>query len=92
MPITDDGYFYLVTSVIYVTKEGMKMKGHMDEVLAAAVAAAKAGEVPVAAAITDTKGNLIALAENRMVRDGNCLLYTSPSPRDATLSRMPSSA
>ena len=25
-------------------------------------------------------------------RDGVCLLYTSPSPRDATLSRMPSSA
>ena len=25
-------------------------------------------------------------------RSGNCLLYTSPSPRDATLSRMPSSA
>ena len=24
--------------------------------------------------------------------DGFCLLYTSPSPRDATLSRMPSSA
>ena len=26
------------------------------------------------------------------VRPDNCLLYTSPSPRDATLSRMPSSA
>ena len=25
-------------------------------------------------------------------QDGACLLYTSPSPRDATLSRMPSSA
>ena len=25
-------------------------------------------------------------------RDKHCLLYTSPSPRDATLSRMPSSA
>ena len=25
-------------------------------------------------------------------RAKNCLLYTSPSPRDATLSRMPSSA
>ena len=25
-------------------------------------------------------------------RTYNCLLYTSPSPRDATLSRMPSSA
>ena len=24
--------------------------------------------------------------------DNGCLLYTSPSPRDATLSRMPSSA
>ena len=24
--------------------------------------------------------------------DNSCLLYTSPSPRDATLSRMPSSA
>ena len=27
-----------------------------------------------------------------LVEIGNCLLYTSPSPRDATLSRMPSSA
>ena len=25
-------------------------------------------------------------------KDKDCLLYTSPSPRDATLSRMPSSA
>ena len=25
-------------------------------------------------------------------QSANCLLYTSPSPRDATLSRMPSSA
>ena len=27
-----------------------------------------------------------------LVRRESCLLYTSPSPRDATLSRMPSSA
>ena len=27
-----------------------------------------------------------------LVLPGGCLLYTSPSPRDATLSRMPSSA
>ena len=31
--------------------------------------------------LTENKGNL-----------NSCLLYTSPSPRDATLSRMPSSA
>ena len=29
---------------------------------------------------------------NRQVQTYTCLLYTSPSPRDATLSRMPSSA
>ena len=28
----------------------------------------------------------------RLAPDTHCLLYTSPSPRDATLSRMPSSA
>ena len=33
------------------------------------------------------KSDLRALAQ-----DVDCLLYTSPSPRDATLSRMPSSA
>ena len=30
--------------------------------------------------------------ESMIEMDGSCLLYTSPSPRDATLSRMPSSA
>ena len=29
---------------------------------------------------------------NMTQTEGSCLLYTSPSPRDATLSRMPSSA
>ena len=49
--------------------------------------------------------NVRALATQRICREirdnalskgekdfANCLLYTSPSPRDATLSRMPSSA
>ena len=31
-------------------------------------------------------------ATGRILRANPCLLYTSPSPRDATLSRMPSSA
>ena len=34
-----------------------------------------------------TRANVIAIDQL-----GSCLLYTSPSPRDATLSRMPSSA
>ena len=32
------------------------------------------------------------LASLGLVENHSCLLYTSPSPRDATLSRMPSSA
>ena len=38
--------------------------------------------------IEDLKSLLIAVNEEY----GNCLLYTSPSPRDRTRSRMPSSA
>ena len=34
----------------------------------------------------------IEVANAGVERLQNCLLYTSPSPRDATLSRMPSSA
>ena len=34
--------------------------------------------------------NLVRKCDPAMLND--CLLYTSPSPRDATLSRMPSSA
>ena len=48
---------------------------------AVAVAVAEAGAVTHAALYAPALGKLYA-----------CLLYTSPSPRDATLARMPSSA
>ena len=51
----------------------MKTPGHMDRLLVAAAAAADAGEVPVAAAIVDFNGEIVALAENRMKRDSNAL-------------------
>ena len=54
-------------------QENMKTQGHMDRLLVAAAAAADAGEVPVAAAIINWDGQIIALAENRMKRDGNAL-------------------
>ena len=39
------------------------------------------------------KSEILRLGKNiAPVVYGDCLLYTSPSPRDATLSRMPSSA
>jgi len=50
--------------------------------------------VNMLAAITDLMDsqNSSPLAEDLIMRLKTCLLYTSPSPRDATLSRMPSSA
>ena len=39
------------------------------------------------------KWNYVAPLNQRLINENyDCLLYTSPSPRDATLSRMPSSA
>ena len=40
----------------------------------------------------DTVGPVVYLIKLLVRQYGLCLLYTSPSPRDATLSRMPSSA
>ena len=37
-------------------------------------------------------GNWTTIGHSAVVHACRCLLYTSPSPRDATLSRMPSSA
>ena len=37
-------------------------------------------------------GNGVVLSLEALFKEIVCLLYTSPSPRDATLSRMPSSA
>ena len=45
---------------------------------------------PTLAALTDDKN--FGLEVKITGQSEDCLLYTSPSPRDATLSRMPSSA
>ena len=56
-------------------------------------------KVRLTGSVTDKSGlpmvgvNIIFPKQNKgVITDNNCLLYTSPSPRDATLSRMPSSA
>ena len=47
----------------------------MALILAEAESAGDAGEVPVAAAVTDEEGVLIAMAQNRMRRDSNALRH-----------------
>ena len=43
-------------------------------------------------AVEDSAARAQARADEAYNKADDCLLYTSPSPRDATLSRMPSSA
>ena len=50
----------------------------------------KAHRLNLEARAPSKQSNSPRAGENKQVR--RCLLYTSPSPRDATLSRMPSSA
>ena len=47
----------------------------MALILAEADAAGQAGEVPVAAAVTDSSGAVVAIAQNRMKRDANALRH-----------------
>ena len=56
---------------------------------------------PDAAEAEEVRRELVGLQQDHLialedavvvVHHSDCLLYTSPSPRDATLSRMPSSA
>ena len=48
-----------------------------------------ASENIVSKAVLEAQGSIMT---NKYAEGYSCLLYTSPSPRDATLSRMPSSA
>ena len=47
----------------------------MKHALKLAGAAAKAGEVPVGAVITDSQGAIVAIAQNRMRRDNSLLAH-----------------
>ena len=65
---------------------------HIGHVELAEIASDLFDEVVVAALVNPSKGDGLFDLEERMFLIEDCLLYTSPSPRDATLSRMPSSA
>ena len=67
-------------------EEGLSTLLRQTRARASELLGADSGEV---ALIGPTTAGLSAVAAGL---DWHCLLYTSPSPRDATLSRMPSSA
>ena len=57
----------------------------MTHALELAGAAARAGEVPVGAVITDLQGSIVATAQNRMRRDNNALAHAELLVIDAAL-------
>ena len=61
-------------------------------VLAEPTAAQFARSVVKIESTIESTGRTVAVLGSERSGSGVCLLYTSPSPRDATLSRMPSSA
>ena len=64
----------------------MKSSGYMDIVINAAKRAAAAGEVPVAAAVTDASGQIIVVAENRMKRDAKSTSHAELLALEAAMS------
>ena len=78
-----------IASILDRWIEGQEVALSGDEVLQANVVSSdETGNFFRNIVIEDETGGIILLSE----RSDYCLLYTSPSPRDATLSRMPSSA
>ena len=62
----------------------------IDEPVAAAIGASLPVTEPIGTMIVDIGGGTTEVAVLSL--GGTCLLYTSPSPRDRSSSRMPSSA
>ena len=85
MPKNADGeYVYDHNQYLKAAAQGLIRKGSDDRIFI--------GTFVAAAKVKAGKAYEKTLRNQFISRYKTCLLYTSPSPRDATLSRMPSSA
>ena len=81
-----DNYMYLARLRASLNNYKNDLKTAKETANSAAQAAEAATQAALeAAGIASKRGSVL-------IQEEDCLLYTSPSPRDATLSRMPSSA
>ena len=82
------------TVVITGTQEAVDKAGRASEIAYQIAKKAKELKRDMEAQLTTNNAEVAGNASTarEMGSLGACLLYTSPSPRDATLSRMPSSA
>ena len=96
LPFTDDKTFVIPRDKILVITQADKHISHYYEVILDKLTKAKQNAKPVLSAEEMEKIYKLADQMDKMHKDEDmrwrCLLYTSPSPRDRLLSRMPSSA
>ena len=81
-------------SVTDLRKEPLNdLAGHGATIMATPKEVAESSDIVLASLPSDKSSEQVALAEDGVLNGAkSCLLYTSPSPRDRTRSRMPSSA
>ena len=75
----------MIKDALYAVTHGQDLSYDLAKDTMNKIMSGEVPEVPMA-------GFLCALAAKGPTVDEVCLLYTSPSPRDSTSSRMPSSA
>ena len=80
---SDGGYLRFQAGDPHVTRDGAQITPENVVILTTSY---------VPSQIDAQSVDAVTIGEGRVEVYSNCLLYTSPSPRDATLSRMPSSA
>ena len=85
-------YFYVLSSGIKIMDFVKSREDFISQFLNHLGTSAMMDLLLQMVAAPENDQNRIDLAEVRSLHSPTCLLYTSPSPRDATLSRMPSSA
>ena len=85
------GYEFLIDNIGYIAKKFYQPNSNIYD-LGCSLGACS---ISVSEKIEDLTGTIFAIdSSESMIKacGNNCLLYTSPSPRDVSTSRMPSSA
>ena len=91
-------YNTCIVTILHFIPSGLKLRGHLGSELQRKAAAILSIEkdtdpsVSVVKALKVRDGSPLDVPIMQFAWDKDCLLYTSPSPRDGLLSRMPSSA
>ena len=94
---SDDSFTYYQKKPVEASKLDLTIEasGEVEAIYSVEIKSKASGEIlDLPAEVGDfvERGSILARIDQRTPKNIFCLLYTSPSPRDPTKSRMPSSA